>query len=217
LTGRRVVVWRHGRTAWNLERRFQGQYDLGLDDVGLVQARNAAAVLATLQPVKIVSSDLLRARTTAHELAGLTGLVVSTDAGLREIDVGSWQGLTLEEVAARNPADAELWISGREGRRGGGETMAEVADRARAALDLALADVTEHQTLVLATHGAAGRALLSSLMALPSDRWHSVGSLANACWSVALETPEGWRLAEHNVGPNQYESIAPQPPAGDDR
>lgn len=212
-----MVVWRHGRTAWNLERRFQGQFDIGLDDVGLVQAKTAAAVLATLRPAKLVSSDLTRARTTAHELSVLTGLEVETDRGFREIDVGDWQGLTLDEVAQQNPADAALWVSGREGRRGGGETMTEVADRARAALDRALDGVPDGETVVIATHGAAGRALLSSLMALPVELWHSVGSLANACWSVALDTQDGWRLAEHNVGPNQYESISPEPPAGDDR
>jgi broad specificity phosphatase PhoE len=217
LAGRRVVVWRHGRTDWNHQRRFQGQVDVGLDELGVEQARAAAAVLATLKPAKLVSSDLTRARTTAQALVAATGLPLNIDPGFREISVGNWEGLTLEQVAERDPAGAELWLSGREGRRGGGETMSEVAVRARSALDRALVDVGPDQTLVVTTHGAAGRALLSSLMGLPTELWHSVGSLANACWSIALDTPDGWRLAEHNVGPNQYEAIQTEPPAGDDR
>jgi glucosyl-3-phosphoglycerate phosphatase len=210
-----VVVWRHGRTAWNLERRFQGQLDVSLDEVGVEQARSAAAVLATLRPSAIVSSDLIRARATAAELAALTGLTVATDPGLREIDVGYWQGLTLEEVGERNPADAAMWLSGHEGRRGGGETMSEVATRARLALDKALAPVGDDQTLVVATHGAAGRALISSLMELPESSRHALGSLANACWSVVAETADGWRLFEYNVGPRMY-SMVPAAVTGDD-
>ena len=47
---RRLVLWRHGQTAWNLERRAQGQIDVPLDEVGLAQARQAALRLAALQP-----------------------------------------------------------------------------------------------------------------------------------------------------------------------
>ncbi len=217
LAGRRVVVWRHGRTSWNLEHRFQGQQDIDLDEVGRAQVRQAAAVLAELRPALIVASDLARARDTANALATLTGLRVSTDPGFREIDVGSWQGLTLAQVAERNADDAAMWLSGREGSRGGGETMSEVALRARTSLDHALAQVADDQVVVVATHGAAGRALLASLMELPLACWHSLGSLANACWSVATESTSGWRLLEHNVGASPQGPILPDPAAGDDR
>ena len=60
---RRLVLWRHGRTAWNLEHRFQGQTDVALDEVGVRQARAAAGLLMALRPQLIVSSDLSRAVT----------------------------------------------------------------------------------------------------------------------------------------------------------
>ena len=66
---RRLVLWRHGRTAWNAEGRAQGQRDVPLDEVGVGQAREAAARLASLRPTAIVSSDLCRAADTAAELA----------------------------------------------------------------------------------------------------------------------------------------------------
>ena len=65
MSGRRVVLWRHGRTAWNATNRFQGQTDVPLDEVGVLQGERAARNLATLKPDLIVSSDLGRARTTA--------------------------------------------------------------------------------------------------------------------------------------------------------
>ena len=61
---RRIVFWRHGRTAWNAESRFQGQTDVPLDDAGREQAALAAAALARLQPARIVASDLARAMAT---------------------------------------------------------------------------------------------------------------------------------------------------------
>ena len=54
---RRVAIWRHGRTSWNAEQRFQGQTDIELDEVGVAQARRAAAMLASLPPSAIICSD----------------------------------------------------------------------------------------------------------------------------------------------------------------
>ncbi len=133
-----MLVWRHGQTAWNLQRRFQGQLDIELDDLGRAQAARAAALLAGFSPSAIVSSDLVRARETAQALADVTGLPVATDPRLREIDVGVWQGLTFEEVAERFPVEAADWRDGGDGRRGGGESLVEVGERAVAAVDDAL-------------------------------------------------------------------------------
>ena len=72
--GRRIVLWRHGQTSWNLERRFQGTTDIELTETGVAQARRAARLLASLKPDAIVASDLQRAAATAAELAALTGL-----------------------------------------------------------------------------------------------------------------------------------------------
>ncbi|MGW1287980.1 histidine phosphatase family protein, partial [Streptomyces sp. NPDC002586] len=99
--GRRVILWRHGQTAWNVERRFQGSTDVALTETGIGQARRAARLLASLKPHAIVSSDLQRASDTAAELAALTGLDVTRDEALRETYAGVWQGLTHEEIITR--------------------------------------------------------------------------------------------------------------------
>ena len=207
----RIVVWRHGQTDYNATSRYQGHLDVELDDVGRAQAARAARVLAALSPSAIVSSDLMRARETAQALAELTGLAVQTDKRLREIDLGAWQGLTVDEVAVRFPDEAEQWSEGGEGRRGGGETLVEVGARALAAVDDALSGLDEAATLVVVTHGAAGRALIASLLRLPTTSWRALGSLANCSWSIVGETNTGWRLWEHNAG------SLPQPVVGDDR
>ncbi len=206
-----MLVWRHGQTAWNLQRRFQGQLDIPLDDRGRAQAAQAAALLAGFSPSAIVSSDLVRARETAQALADLTGLPVATDPRLREIDVGSWQGLTFEEVSQRFPVEAANWRDGGDGRRGGGESLVDVGVRAVAAVDDALLSVGDGGTLVVVTHGAAGRAIVASMIGLPTSSWRALGSLANCCWSLIRDAPSGWRLYDHNAG------SPPEIVVGDDR
>ena len=64
----RIVIWRHGQTDWNIENRFQGHSDISLNSVGVGQAKRSAAILAGMNPTKIISSDLDRAFKTATEL-----------------------------------------------------------------------------------------------------------------------------------------------------
>lgn len=128
--GRRVILWRHGQTLWNVERRFQGTTDVPLTETGVAQARRSARLLASLKPDAIVASDLQRAANTAAELAALTGLEVTHDEALRETYAGVWQGLTHEEIVSRFGDEYTAWKRGEPVRRGGGELESEVADRA---------------------------------------------------------------------------------------
>ena len=111
MTGRRIVLWRHGRTNWNLERRFQGQADIALDAEGMEQARRSAEVLVRVDPHMIVSSDLLRAAQTARALASLVGLEVRTDVRLRETYAGEWEGLDRFELMSRFGPEFERWAA----------------------------------------------------------------------------------------------------------
>src|ERR1700683_5436157 len=122
----RLVLWRHGQTTWNAERRFQGQSDIPLDQTGLAQAERAARLLAGLRPDLIVSSDLVRASGTAAPLARLTGLDVILDKDLRERHGGVWEGLSDTEIRARYPAEHAVWAPPE------GEPAAVVADRVAA-------------------------------------------------------------------------------------
>jgi glucosyl-3-phosphoglycerate phosphatase len=215
VTARRIVVWRHGRTPWNAQRRFQGQTDVALDAIGQSQAAHAAKALARLHPSRIVSSDLSRARSTAQALAELVDLRVHEDVGLRETFAGEWEGLTLTELQDRFGDDLARWSAGADVRPGGGETRREVADRVVAAIDLALLDVETGQTLVVATHGGAARAAIGALLGLPPEHWAALGVLANCAWSVLQENTSGhgppWRLQEYNAG------SLPQTALADDR
>ena len=208
--GRRVVIWRHGQTEWNVEGRFQGQTDVPLDAVGQDQARRAARLLAALRPHSIASSDLSRAADTARELSALTGLPVELDAGLRETYAGTWQGLTDNEILQKFPEEFAAWKHDHSVRRGGGELEIEVADRVVPAILRALDRVPPRGTLVVVSHGGSSRVAIGRLLGLPPIHWSSLGGLSNCCWSVLGEASRGWRLLEHNAG------SLPEPVIGDD-
>jgi probable phosphoglycerate mutase len=200
MSGRRVVLWRHGRTEWNATARFQGQMDVPLDEVGVLQADRAARDLATLSPNVIVSSDLDRARSTAQALADRVGLAVITDQALRETFAGDWQGLTRQEIVDRDGDDFYRWINGEDVKPGGGESRAEVAHRVAAAVRRHVESLPSDGTLVVATHGGAARAGIGELLGLPIEYWASLGGLVNCAWSVLEEQRDGrWRLVEHNA------------------
>ncbi|CAL2059629.1 histidine phosphatase family protein [Streptomyces sp. TR1341] len=208
--GRRVILWRHGQTSWNVERRFQGSTDVPLTETGVGQARRAARLLASLRPDAIVSSDLARAADTAAELAALTGLDVTREEGLRETYAGVWQGLTHAEIIARHGDEYSAWKRGEAIRRGGGELETEVADRAAPVVLRHVEKLPVDGTLVVVSHGGTIRTTIGRLLGLQAPHWESLGGLSNCCWSVLGEGARGWRLLEHNAG------TLPEPVLGDD-
>jgi len=197
---RQLLLLRHGRTAYNATRRFQGHLDRPLDGLGEEQADRAADLLAPLKPVALLSSDLLRAVATAAPLAAATGLAVEEDERLREIHLGHWQGLTMEDATERFPLESAAWQRGEDVRRGAGETYAEVAQRALAALRERLSSYDDGLAVVV-THGGTARAVTGGLLGLPAHRWSLLGPLGNCRWSLLADAGErGWRLLEHNSG-----------------
>jgi glucosyl-3-phosphoglycerate phosphatase len=190
----KLVLWRHGRTAWNAERRFQGHSDVPLDQTGHAQARDAAPYLAAMHPAAIFSSDLARAAGTASYLAGLTGLPLQLEKDLRERGGGAWEGLTDAEIRAAYPEAYATFIPP------DGEPVESVADRVSAALERIADGLDESGPLaVVVSHGAAINLGMSRLLGLP-ERVRVLGPLGNCSWSVLGRRAGRWRLLEHNVG-----------------
>jgi probable phosphoglycerate mutase len=209
-----VVILRHGRTTWNAERRFQGQENPPLDEIGIEQAKRAAEILNHIKFAKIVASDLQRAVVTAELIAKKTNQGVSQNLQLRETHCGSWQGRTWPEIFAEDPETLTAWSTSGDVRPGGnGETRSEVAKRFVAAINAELKDVDLGETLLVVTHGGAARAGISELLELPRENWGALGVLTNCAWSVLTEQQSGeqrWRLDEYNAG------SLPEPAIGDD-
>jgi probable phosphoglycerate mutase len=195
----RLLIWRHGQTAWNALRQTQGQLDIDLNDVGLEQASAAAALLAARRPDLIASSDLSRCASTARPLALVTGLPVALDKRLRERDFGPWQGLLPGEIEQRWPQEYEHWQQTGESVLPGIESVEDLAARAAAAF----ADVAEQVgdgTAVVVTHGGAAKAGTTELLGWPVHVGHALKVLDNCHWTELRRTSMGWQLFAHNVG-----------------
>lgn len=197
----RVVLWRHGQTNWNIENRFQGHSDIPLNEVGISQAKRAAPLLLSLQPNKIIASDLMRAQQTASALAEIANLPILSDAGLRETNGGKWEGKTGAENRAEDYERFVTWLDGDDAPAGEtGERRSEIASRAVAAIERAL--TPDVSTLIVVTHGGTARCILGKMLDMPMNQWSALGGLSNAAWSI-LENGHhrnGWVLVEHNAG-----------------
>lgn len=211
---RRVILWRHGRTAWNVAGRVQGQSDIPLDEVGQQQARDAAARLASLKPERIVSSDLSRAAETARALGDLTGVAVEHDQQLRELAFGVREGLTWRESWEKYPEQMQAWSDGDESRIDGAETHAQAGARFNTALRGYLEDMPYGETMVIVAHGAVLRTGVLTFLGVPEPSWRQFGGLSNCHWAVLEESSRGdwsqWRLSEWNSG------SLPEPVMSDD-
>ncbi|MBA8795955.1 putative phosphoglycerate mutase [Friedmanniella endophytica] len=209
MTAARLIIWRHGRTAWNATGRFQGQADIPLDEVGRGQAAAAAPRIAALGPTAIVASDLSRAAETADALARVTGLTVTYDRRLREIDVGSWEGLTVATVEQQDPGHVHDHHLGADFRRSAtGETAGEVADRVAAALTEIVGAADDDAVVVAVMHGLAGRVGMARFLDLEPNRF---GGMRNCGW-INLERHRlgHWLVREYNATAPETGMPAPE-------
>ena len=229
---RSVIIWRHGRTEWNLAGRVQGQTDVPLDDVGREQARAAAARLASLRPSRIVSSDLSRARDTAEQLGQLAGVEVETDVRFRERSFGVREGLTMAEAWEQFPEHMARWLAGDEAGIPGSESSVAAGERFTAGLHEHLETLGPEETLVVVSHGGVTRAGTFSFLGLPRETWETFSGLSNCSWTVLEErdlVPQAlhsassrevppmlaqWRVVEWNAGTLPEPVLSDEEPAG---
>ena len=200
----RLILQRHGRTAWNHTGRFQGQTDISLDQTGLEQAAKAAPRLARLHPVAIIASPLQRTQQTADALSAVLDVPRLSDDRLMEIHVGQWSGLTADQVAALDPGYAPGLRAGHDLRRSPtGETATEVGERVGEALR-EIADQYRGQTVVVVSHGVAIKMGIAQLMGWNFAQAWWLEGMGNCHWAevstVFTGTPdERFRLSGYNL------------------
>ncbi len=175
----RLLIVRHGRTAWNSDGRFQGQLDIPLDEVGQAQAAAVAHRLARERPLAIYASDLSRAWQTARWIQNAITEASQPDPTpplvleprLREMHFGEWQGLTYAEIQASQPEALAAWEADwLTNAPPGGETLVQLVERVQAVYREILAAHPDGTALVVG-HGGALQALLCLALGLPPERF----------------------------------------------
>jgi len=180
-----LVLVRHGVTAMTTAGGYSGSATPGphLTEEGRAQVARAAGIVARLgrdlwpdvAPAgRVVASPMVRTRETAAVLADRLGLGVDVDPRLAECDFGDWEGLTSDQVEERWPGTLRAWHeTGTVPTAGGGESMADVADRVGGLLS-ELAQEAAGRTVVLATHTVTIRAAVGRAVGLGPGRWYTL-------------------------------------------
>lgn len=191
-----LCLIRHGETAWNAERRIQGQLDIPLNATGEAQARATADALHGQAFDAAFCSDLGRAHATARAASERLGIALTPDPQLRERHYGIFQGLTYAEAEQRHPQDFARH-SARDPEYalpGGGESLSQLDARIRAAIE----DIVRAHPggrLLIVTHGGVLDILHRLASAKPLSQPRDF-ALPNAALNWIAHEPSGWRLIE---------------------
>lgn len=149
----RLLLIRHGETAWNAEHRIQGRLDVPLSTTGVWQTGRLAQRLADEMIDAVIASDLARAWMTGRPLADARSLEMVAEPRLRERAFGLFEGKTLDEIAAQHPEELAAWRARDvHWRIPGGESGAEFVARVLEALH-EIAQVHAGRNVAVVTHG----------------------------------------------------------------
>ena len=218
-----ILLARHGQSDWNATRRWQGHADRPLTDKGRAQAQALAARLEHIELDAVYSSDLRRAAETAAEVARAQGIEPVRYPELREVDVGSWSGLTRAEAEARFPEGFARW---REGYPGwdDGESYEAMTDRVLGTIH-GIATAHRDGRVLVVSHGGPIRAIHAAALHLdihayrrlrpvePNARLSAVcyvqGSLTELCPATEIDS-----LIERDKAERLAAAAQPPTPAG---
>ncbi len=155
-----LFLFRHGETDWNREGRLQGHTDSPLNSTGLAQAQSLAKSLRPHQLDVVLSSDLLRAWTTAQIVAEASRIPLVSEPGLREANIGAAEGLLWADAKRRfGETLSQRWYAEEDVAFPGGETGRDLQMRGLAALRRFTA-AHPYRRIGVSTHGGMVRQLM---------------------------------------------------------
>lgn len=170
----RIILIRHGQTAWNKEEIFRGRADVPLDDVGLRQAQALANALRAEAISRIVTSPLRRAVKTAEVLAEARGCDSLAVDAFTDIDFGAWEALSHTEVRQQFPELYATWQAEPQTVRfPGGEDLDAVRERAGTALTQLAAEYSG-QTIALVAHRVVNKVLICHILGVDNSHFWQI-------------------------------------------
>lgn len=192
-----LFLFRHGRTTWNAQGRYQGHADVDLDALGQAQALAVAARCKEINPIDVYSSDLRRCSDVGKRISEVLDKELMLDKRLRERDVGRWSGMTRDEIKEQFGEEFRLWQEGDESvRPGGGECKGDVTDRI-AAFFADMNSKYESGPVVVVTHSGFIRSVVQWVLgqALPRK---SFGVPGYGSLTVVRMASDAWSLESFN-------------------
>ena len=193
----RILLVRHGETVGQSSIRYYGSTDVPLSQHGREQMRRLARRLPSDVPPLVLSSPMMRAWQSARLVAPHASIRLRDE--LREIDFGRWEGLTAEEIRARDPILFEDWRAKRPGFEfPGGERRAHLQARVDRVTEDLLASGRSGALVV--AHKAVVRAVARRVAGeeLPED----LPALAG-CIQLTRDVGGHWFVGRHSSDPRE--------------
>lgn len=207
-----LIFVRHGQSQSNLEKRFSGQHDPKLTELGHLQAEATANYLQDLGIEKIYSSDLARAYETAEHTAFRLGLEIIPSTRLREINAGDWEGKLYTTLMEEFPEGYHRWLTdlGRAHPEGG-ESVQELNARVRAEIKRIRTE-NRGKCVAIFTHATPVRMLACGWFGIPSEDAVKVPFCTNASISIVEYEDDGsFRLVKYGYDEHQGDLVTQFP------
>ncbi len=189
-----VCLVRHGQSEANAAGVWQGHGDSPLSDIGQTQVEGLASAIEGRAYDLVLSSDLSRAADTAKA----SGAGIEHDRAWREIHVGDWEGLTMEQVVERFPEQIESLKARRTFAIGGGESWPEVFARADGALAALRERLPDGGRAIVFTHGGVIAAILAGLLGARDHFPWPLGRMRNTGRTTLRFQGDQVQLLSHN-------------------
>ena len=169
----KLILARHGETAWNVEKIYRGRTDVSLDEVGIKQAELLGKYLSNWELEAIYSSPLKRALDTANIIARYHKIAVHIAEGLIDFDYGEWQSLPEQEAKRLYPTLYTEWHNNpHKVKMPGGESLGDVKRRATEVVNDVL---SKYQgSVVLVSHRVVNKVLICYLLGLDGSHFWNI-------------------------------------------
>jgi probable phosphoglycerate mutase len=178
---------------WNVEKRLQGWKDSPLTDNGLRSAKRLAKRLQDIRLDRVFSSDQKRALTTAEIIAKDRNIPIEVLSSLRELNFGSWEGMTISEIETLYPLEYSTYKTDPDRYTSvGGENIEQLFDRVSKALET-IGSCGEENVLVV-THGVTIRALMTIISGQGMDGFAKIPVFLGTSLTELELTDKGYRI-----------------------
>lgn len=199
-TDRTIYLLRHGKSSFNKDgKRYIGQTDLELSGEGVRQARFWQAFFREISFSTVACSDLKRSEDTAKIIAEGRGFAVTKAPELREVNLGDWEGMRIEEVRERDAkAYRQRGIDLANYRPPHGESFGDLQGRVLSCFKAIVGDTTGN--IVVVGHAGVNRILLCHLLAIPLENLFRIEQ-DYAALNIIAADQNGYRIRTINLSP----------------
>jgi probable phosphoglycerate mutase len=186
---------RHGETALTNSRAFSGANGTNpsLNEIGFKQAENVGREIAKIKPDILIASPMLRTKQTAEAISKATGLSIEEDSTWLECAFGDWDGFTFQEIKAKFPVEAQLWLNSSGYEPPNGESFDEVGERVDAAIDYVAAKY-EGKKVCVVTHNVVIREIARITLMAPGAAVFHLDAAPCSITTLSVWPSDGLRI-----------------------